>query len=342
MYEDVAIATYLLLLWEKTSKLKQKFVDLGCGNGLLVHILTQEGHTGFGIDIRPRKIWSFYGENTKLKVETIVPSSNYTFPDTDWIIGNHSDELTPWIPVIAARSSQTCNYFLLPCCCYEFNGKKYQRKNSSQSQYQEYLDYVRHISDTCGFKTEIDRLRIPSTKRICLVGVERQTLNANKIDEQITNFINERCGSNKSVNNCWVGNFEARPSTEQVRNCTKLDKKLIADIVKKIVDHLLIDANFVEVSPEKRWNRGSTIHLSDLVKTISQDELKQLKNECGGLQTLLKNHHYVFLVKNGSVQLRIPSNGNTNRKFHKKTQCWFYVNHPDGCLLDSNDCTYLH
>jgi len=26
------------------------------------------------------------------------------YPETDWLIGNHSDELTPWIPVIAARS----------------------------------------------------------------------------------------------------------------------------------------------------------------------------------------------------------------------------------------------
>ena len=25
------------------------------------------------------------------------------FPDVDWLIGNHSDELTPWIPVMAAR-----------------------------------------------------------------------------------------------------------------------------------------------------------------------------------------------------------------------------------------------
>ena len=32
---------------------KQTFVDLGCGNGLLVDILTQEGYSGFGIDLNP-------------------------------------------------------------------------------------------------------------------------------------------------------------------------------------------------------------------------------------------------------------------------------------------------
>ena len=37
----------------------------------------------------------------------IVPSDSNLFPQCDWLIGNHSDELTPWIPVIAAR------YFLI-------------------------------------------------------------------------------------------------------------------------------------------------------------------------------------------------------------------------------------
>lgn len=33
----------------------------------------------------------------------ITPSDKTLFPDVDWLIGNHSDELTPWVPVIAAR-----------------------------------------------------------------------------------------------------------------------------------------------------------------------------------------------------------------------------------------------
>lgn len=31
------------------------------------------------------------------------PTIPALFPDVDWLIGNHSDELTPWIPVMAAR-----------------------------------------------------------------------------------------------------------------------------------------------------------------------------------------------------------------------------------------------
>lgn len=69
----MAIATYLLLIWRQertknhTTKL-QSFVDLGCGNGLLVYILSSEGHPGYGVDIRKRGIWDLYPETTVLKV----------------------------------------------------------------------------------------------------------------------------------------------------------------------------------------------------------------------------------------------------------------------------------
>ncbi|GJQ75694.1 hypothetical protein Trydic_g17768 [Trypoxylus dichotomus] len=99
VYEDIAIASYLICIWEsvKTTQ-KPTFLDLGCGNGLLVHILSQEGYDGYGVDVRKRKIWDTYPSTTKLLVKTIIPSAASLFPDTDWIIGNHSDELTPWIP----------------------------------------------------------------------------------------------------------------------------------------------------------------------------------------------------------------------------------------------------
>ena len=61
IHEDLGIAAYLLLIW-KQEALKQpiRFVDLGCGNGLLVYILIKEGHIGTGHDLRARKIWSFF------------------------------------------------------------------------------------------------------------------------------------------------------------------------------------------------------------------------------------------------------------------------------------------
>ncbi|KAK2521474.1 Trmt44, partial [Columba guinea] len=151
VYEDVAIATYLLILWEEERKekgltKKQSFVDLGCGNGLLVHILNNEGVS---------------------RESTIIPGDSHLFPDTDWLIGNHSDELTPWIPVIASRSSYSCCYFVLPCCFFDFHGK-YSRRQSKKTQYREYLDFVAQVGFVCGFHVEEDCLRIPSTKRVIL------------------------------------------------------------------------------------------------------------------------------------------------------------------------------
>ncbi|XP_066269984.1 probable tRNA (uracil-O(2)-)-methyltransferase [Branchiostoma lanceolatum] len=198
VYEDIAIATYLLLLWEEErGRLglgeKQSFVDLGCGNGLLVHILAQEGHPGKGIDVRKRTTWDIYGQDTVLQEEPITPSDNCLFPDYDWLIGNHSDELTPWIPVIAARSSHSCRYFVLPCCPYDFHGR-FARTNTADSHYRNYLDYVCSVGRACGFIVEEDSLRIPSTRRICHVGRTRiyPEEETDKIDQQIRDFISSR------------------------------------------------------------------------------------------------------------------------------------------------------
>ncbi|XP_028614020.1 probable tRNA (uracil-O(2)-)-methyltransferase isoform X2 [Grammomys surdaster] len=200
VYEDVAIATYLLILWEeeraeKGVTTKQSFVDLGCGNGLLVHILSNEGHPGRGIDVRRRKIWDMYGPPTQLEEGSITPSDTTLFPGVDWLIGNHSDELTPWIPVIAARSSYTCRFFVLPCCFFDFVGR-YQRRQSRKTQYREYLDFVLEVGLSCGFHVQEDCLRIPSTKRVCLIGKSRTYLPSAEVwmDGQRTRYLHSRQG----------------------------------------------------------------------------------------------------------------------------------------------------
>lgn len=77
IHEDVAIAAYLLLLWRQeraaapastSTTWRQSFVDLGCGNGLLVFLLASEGHPGRGVDIRARKLWQLYPPHVHLQV----------------------------------------------------------------------------------------------------------------------------------------------------------------------------------------------------------------------------------------------------------------------------------
>ncbi|CAB4063843.1 TRM44 [Lepeophtheirus salmonis] len=240
--EDLGIASYLLCLWEEERKelgidKLQSFVDLGCGNGLLVYLLHKEGHPGTGLDVRKRKIWDLFAD-IDLQENTIIPSVETTYSGYDWLIGNHSDELTPWIPVMSTLTSENTRFFVLPCCPFEFYSK-FKRRNHKLGMYTDYLNYVEEVCRWTGFSVERDRLRIPSTKRRKLV-TENST-------------------------------FKPRDKIEKVRN--------------------------LKNGTSKEWNGGTSVPISSLVQKIPSDLLNLLKSECGGLQTLLRNHHYIFLCR---------------------------------------------
>lgn len=347
----------MILLWREerrrtNTNTLQSFVDLGCGNGLLVYILSGEGHMGYGIDVRKRGIWDFYPKTTILKTLAIVPSDRSLFPDVDWIIGNHSDELSPWIPVISARSSYISRYFLLPCCAFEFNGKKFQRRNCNVSQYMDFLSYAHEISDVCGFNTQIDRLKIPSTKRICLIGSERMYKSTEQSDRenQIQEFINAKCKTSNDANN-WNNDFQPRSDVEKVQNCSKVDKSIQNEIVDIVFTEVIKKKRFLNDSHKPMWNMGGKVMLIDLAKMIPHEKLKALKSECGGLQTLLKNHSQIFRVIQGAVEIKVPIKWSVKKRQLeakgievqlKQKPCWFHYNHPDGCPLADDDCSFSH
>ncbi|XP_051991624.1 probable tRNA (uracil-O(2)-)-methyltransferase [Xyrauchen texanus] len=386
VFEDVAIATYLLVLWgeervEKGTTTKQSFVDLGCGNGLLVHILNKEGHPGKGIDIRKRKIWDMYGPGTHLEENAITPSDGFLFPTTDWLIGNHSDELTPWIPIIAARSSYSCRYFVLPCCFFDFFGK-YQRRQCKKSQYKEYIDFITDVSIECGFHTEEDCLRIPSTKRVCIIGRCRSYAEADEavIEERRSDYIRGRqalftsSGVNMSANQSghdhlengrsiptaasdWVNGFQPREKIESVRNCAALPRDFVDAVVLRVAKALLsqTEENVEKNDSCDTWNTGGSLLISEVADLLDQSTLQALKKECGGLQTLLKNNHQVFRVEGGRVFIRDwrthataqSSRVNSKRKpppagALKTRLCWFHTHHPHGCPLPFENCAFAH
>ncbi|XP_041525429.1 probable tRNA (uracil-O(2)-)-methyltransferase isoform X1 [Microtus oregoni] len=409
VYEDVAIATYLLILWEdeRTERgvtTKQSFVDLGCGNGLLVHILSSEGHPGRGIDVRRRKIWDMYGPQTQLEEGSIIPSDKTLFPGVDWLIGNHSDELTPWIPVIAARSSYTCRFFVLPCCFFDFVGR-YHRRQSRKTQYREYLDFVLEVGLSCGFHMQEDCLRIPSTKRVCLIGKSRTYLPSSEVwmDEQRTRYLHSRQGHSQcppdeghmpsapqtaahdagpqdSHRTCdagaecmpdalaaeggvapatglWMPGFCPREKAERVRNCAALPRDFIDQVVLQVANLLLDGKNLTTGSSEdgslKTWNEGGSLSLAEVAAELSPETLQQLKRECGGLQTLLRNNHQVFEVLNGQVHIRDwrrelqrekppEAKRSLPAEVFKTRICWFFTHHPDGCVLPAALCPFAH
>lgn len=344
IYEDIGIATYLLILWEKEREEKQlhslqTFVDIGCGNGLLTFLLTNEGHLGFGIDLRRRKIWSHYPDTVKLREETITPSTMLLFPKSDWIIGNHSDELSAWIPIISARSSYYSRFFVLPCCAFELSGQKFRRRTTLLSVYEDFIEYLKEISTICGFDYKVDRLKIPSTKRIAIIGTYNRTYNVENFEiysKKIQHFIES-----------LADDFKPREAVEKIKNCTTINKKVEETIIKLVFQKLIEKKRF---SPEfPHWNVGELVSLNDAIEFIPDHLKMHLKSENGGLKTLLKNNSSIFEVTQGIVQLKTPVSlsvklryqNNRNFKFQRKP-CFFLSNHPDGCPFTKSECTYYH
>ncbi|XP_018673026.2 putative tRNA (uracil-O(2)-)-methyltransferase isoform X2 [Ciona intestinalis] len=353
VYEDVAIATYLLVLWEQerellgTSKL-QSFVDIGCGNGLLVHILNSEKHPGKGIDIRKRKVWEVLSK-ANLEEDVVTPEDLSPLQGYDWLLGNHSDELTPWIPVMASRCSYNTRYWVLPCCFFDFNCK-FERSQSTNGQYRDYLNFVSSVGSECGFQVMEDVMRIPSTKRVCYVGMKKNyPENEHSLKLlSIERFVTSRCDETKYENL----NFVPRPKMEKIQNCTKMKRTVQQQIVDIIVKKLLSVVNMKEnIETGKSWNMGGSLPLHEAAALLDEKTRNEMKNECGGLQTLMRNYHQIFEIRNGNVQLRDWSLTQTRRKRKrnhlansaiKTKQCWFYINHPDGCPLSNAKCNFLH
>jgi tRNASer (uridine44-2'-O)-methyltransferase len=141
------------------------FVDIGCGNGLLVYILLSEGYPGFGFDARERKTWETFPPQVRqhLRQSLLVPeilrpgnnnsnseaNSTTTAIDTasedaakSWhsglftpgtfIISNHADELTAWTPLLAYLNKSA--FIAIPCCSHDLAGSRFRAPDSTKAQ----------------------------------------------------------------------------------------------------------------------------------------------------------------------------------------------------------------
>ncbi|KAG7095041.1 hypothetical protein E1B28_005831 [Marasmius oreades] len=225
VFEDIGIATYLMLLWKRTFTSENPmedsseqaepwkrwprppggFVDFGCGNGLLTHILVSEGYDGHGFDVRARASWSTYPPHTqaKLYVYAFDPLSSTIGSDHlqpgAFIIANHADELTPWTPVVSTLISAS-GYLSIPCCAWTFDSKYERSSNqpfplpsdeslesfttrlnlggdgSNTSSYTMFRIWLATLSLHCGWQVECETLRIPSTRNWAIIGRKRLEL----------------------------------------------------------------------------------------------------------------------------------------------------------------------
>ncbi|KAK4189182.1 hypothetical protein QBC35DRAFT_152730 [Podospora australis] len=217
IFEDLCIASFLMELWADMyggpGEKFPGFVDIGCGNGLLVYILIREGFTGWGFDARSRKSWASYNiklpssasassgetdDEDSLRELVLLPTPvsrqgrsggissedfdarnihDGRFPTGTFIISNHADELTAWTPIIAALSE--CPFLAIPCCSHDLTGKLFRApppkdKTKAESTYSSFVVWVSSIAEDCGWHVEQEMLRIPSTRNTAIVGRKLQ------------------------------------------------------------------------------------------------------------------------------------------------------------------------
>ncbi|GAB7334180.1 hypothetical protein MBLNU13_g06243t1 [Cladosporium sp. NU13] len=131
------------------------FVDIGCGNGLLVYILISEGYPGTGFDARERKTWETFPLEVRqhlrqslLVPELLRPGSSSggdtsiedaknswhpgLFPQGTFIISNHADELTAWTPLLAYLNQSA--FIAIPCCSHDLAGSRFRAPDSTKAQ----------------------------------------------------------------------------------------------------------------------------------------------------------------------------------------------------------------
>ncbi|KAM7538251.1 hypothetical protein Aperf_G00000075078 [Anoplocephala perfoliata] len=349
-------------LWRNDPIKNPRFVDVGCGNGLLVYILNSEGFEGTGVDIRKRKIWNLYSDTTKRNlIETTVnPQTHPGFPEADWLIGNHSDELTPWLPILATRSNPHCRVFVIPCCLFSLFQKFDSGKHKVaadlvadagsiwQGRYRGYINYLREHFKSCGIVSEVDILRIPSTKRLCIVG---RSFTSESWETRLENVTSVMQSESELV-------FKPRKSDPgRVLGSLSLDESIQigAKVFSKLLELGSTEEKILTVDG-RRWNPLGCLSLKEACQLLEPAIMAKLKLVKGGLQTVLRNQHQAFmvhfdehLVTGEGIRLRYNPKQEEeiaarvkSDKPRKTKLCWLEANHPDGCPYPSHLCYFAH
>lgn len=146
VFEDLSIAAFLIELWRKMYKKNEfpGFMDIACGNGVLVYILIKEGFKGYGFDARKRKTWEILGIEQHIHEQICIPKPfldlrpdevalrsemnicDGIFEEGTFIISNHADELTCWTPILSVLSCPEAPlpFLAIPCCSHALDGSR--------------------------------------------------------------------------------------------------------------------------------------------------------------------------------------------------------------------------
>ncbi|ODV80879.1 DUF1613-domain-containing protein [Suhomyces tanzawaensis NRRL Y-17324] len=165
LYEQIVIPGILLKPHPAVSKLAPQVKD----NGRV-----------FNVPMAPNdKGMEYHSSGSLLNSNQVCTTED--FPSNTFIIGNHSDELTCWIPLLGFP------FIVIPCCSHALSGAKIRyppRKaihntnigpnhNTSISTYSTLVDHVEDLARQVGWKVEKEMLRIPSTRNSAIIGTDK-------------------------------------------------------------------------------------------------------------------------------------------------------------------------
>jgi hypothetical protein len=158
-----------------------------------------------------------------------------------------------------------------------------------------------------------------------------------------------------------VDEFKARDLEAEMkrsgRNCTKnIDAELKVLIITRVLNLLLQEDDplnnfstnvYIETHDGTKWNGGRKqgVKLGQVAALFDKQTLAKLKMECGGIKTLLRNHHQMFVVSDGDL-VRIKTTGleleKDKKRFARTKECLFDAYHPQGCWQTGDACFFIH
>jgi tRNASer (uridine44-2'-O)-methyltransferase len=283
--------------------------------------------------MRRRRSWSLFGSSLYLEslinphspsLHHLITSDGYTL-----LIGNHSDELTPWLPVLARQCF--CDVFLLPCCFFDFSGKKFiTNKHDDSTQYEQYLLYIEKLARTLDFDVKKDKLRIPSTKNICFTFHQQNEMSLDSIRTRLF----DQFGIDINIEHAdpQIPNHRALLTKSKPEfYSTKFS------IIRFLFEHLLAHKN--------------SLTLASAYDILPNELCEQLKSENGGLKSIILSYRHAlyFDSKSKLITLANPQLNSMTLKqkqssniIFKTKPCFFDAFHPNGCPLTDEQCAFTH
>jgi len=272
------------------------------------------------------------------------------------LIGNHPDELCPLIPLLA-RQTGAAGFIIIPCCAFDVFGKKYIRGNSDFSVYESHLRALRTLCTRLGFDVKIDKLRIPSTKRVAIVGGvrTRESRNGEPDSDAAQAAFDELMNE---LDAQQPGDHLPREKSLKVNNCTQLCRETCETIIKEIFDCIYFSNcnqcnecyKLADLNWGVTWHLGcEKITIGMLASILPESRLKFLKGQGNGLRTLLKNYSEIFKIHGEFVRIHFPEENYKQKMIDMgkakklgKKPCFFHFQYPLGCTLRASECAFSH